>query len=109
MNTKTKLVLTAFAASTALVFTPHALKAQETGGSWGVADNKGQESMTPVAIDGFCPVCVLSGKKNKGNDHFVTEYKGKVYKFAGMKQQKEFLEDPEKYVADLDAKYKALK
>jgi len=109
MNTKTKLVLTAFAVSTALVFTPHALKAQGTGGNWGVADDKGQESMTPVAIDGFCPVCVLSGVKNKGNDHFVTEYKGKIYKFAGMVQQKEFLEDPEKYVTDLDAKFQQLK
>jgi len=108
MNSKTKLLLTAFAASAALVFTPHALNAQETQGSQGVVGYKGQEAM-PVAIDGFCPVCVLSGVKAKGSDHFVTEYKGKVYKFAGMKQQKEFLEDPEKYAADLDAKYKALK
>ncbi len=104
MNTKTKFVLTAVAASAILVFTPYAVKAQ--GVNPGVTD-KGQESIS-VAIDGFCPVCVLSGKKNKGNDHFVTEYKGKIYKFAGMKQQKEFLEDPEKYVADLDAKYKVL-
>ncbi|MBI3601341.1 MAG: hypothetical protein HY209_00360 [Candidatus Omnitrophica bacterium] len=105
MNIKTKLLLTTFAAAVALVFTPYAVKAQ--GANPGVTD-KGQESVS-VAIDGFCPVCVLSGKKNKGNDHFVTEYNGKIYKFAGMKQQKEFLEDPEKYVADLDAKYKALK
>jgi len=108
MNTKIKFVLTAIVASAALVFTPHALKAQGTQDSPAVIDDQGQKSM-PVAIDGFCPVCVLSGVKAKGNDHFVTEYKGKVYKFAGMKQQKEFLEDPEKYAADLDAKYKALK
>jgi len=108
MNTKTKLVLTAFTASVVLVFTPYAVKAQGIGDNQGVVDDKGQESMT-VAIDGFCPVCILSGVKTKGNDHFITEYKGKIYKFAGMAQQKEFLEDPEKYVTDLDAKFQQLK
>ncbi|MDE2026963.1 MAG: hypothetical protein KGJ11_00300 [Candidatus Omnitrophica bacterium] len=63
----------------------------------------------PVAIGGFCPVCVLDGVKTKGNDHFVTEYKGKIYKFAGFGPQKEFMEDPEKYVNDLDAKFQQLK
>lgn len=106
MNTKTKRVLTALTASAVLVFTPYTVKAQEA--NWPTTDNKGQEAVETVAIDGFCPVCILSGKKNKGNDHFITEYKGKIYKFAGMAQQKEFLEDPEKYVTDLDAKYKAL-
>ncbi len=73
-------------------------------GSHGMMENK--ES---VAIKGFCPVCVINGMKVKGSDHFVTEYKGKVYQFASIDQQKMFLEDPEKYVADLDAKFNALK
>ena len=73
-------------------------------GSHGMMENK--ES---VAIKGFCPVCVINGMKVKGSDHFVTEYKGKVYQFASIDQQKMFLENPEKYAADLDAKFNALK
>jgi YHS domain-containing protein len=66
-----------------------------------------QEAVKPeVAINGFCPVCVIkAGKLNKGSDHFVTEYKGKIYKFADFDTQKEFIEDPETYTTDLDAKF----
>jgi YHS domain-containing protein len=62
-----------------------------------------------VAIHGFCPVCVLDGEKVKGKDEFTTEYKGKVYEFADFNAQKKFINDPEKYVANLDAKFNALK
>ena len=61
-----------------------------------------------VAISGYCPVCVVHGMMNKGSDHFVTEYKGKVYKFPAMEQQKAFLENPEEYTKDLDMKFKQL-
>lgn len=61
-----------------------------------------------VAIDGYCPVCVSQGMPMKGNHKFVTEYRGKLYMFAGFKQQKMFFNNPESYVDRLDAKYKQL-
>ena len=80
--------------------------------SFAVEDSHGMmmEKNESVAIKGYCPVCVINmGTKVKGSDHFVTEYKGKVYKFVSIDQQKMFLADPEKYVTNLDAKFNALK
>lgn len=67
------------------------------------------DNMKPqVAISGYCPVCLVHGKLNKGSDNFTTEYKGKVYKFTGIDMQKMFLKNPDKYTKDLDMKYKKL-
>ena len=67
------------------------------------------DNMKPqVAISGYCPVCLMHGKLNKGMDNFTTEYKGKVYKFTGIDMQKMFLKNPEKYTKDLDMKYKQM-
>ena len=75
-----------------------------------MARKKSVEIAKPkVALEGACAVCVYSGKMMKGNDNFVTMYKGKLYKFPGMKQQKAFLNNPEKYVAGIEGKYKKLK
>ncbi len=108
MNTKTKLLLTAVMATAVLTFLPYAVKAESMEGGQGMMGDK-DHGTTETAIHGFCPVCVINGMKVKGKDNFTTEYKGKVYKFAGIDQQKMFLADPEKYVADLDAKFNALK
>ena len=59
-----------------------------------------------TAIDGYCPVCVIHGMMNKGTEDYVTVYNGKKYLFAGMEQQKAFLENPEEYTKDLEMKYK---
>lgn len=106
MNSKTKLLLTAIMATAVLTFVPYAVKAEDMEN--GMMNDTGQE-VKEAAIHGYCPVCVINGMKVKGKDHFTTEYKGKVYKFASIDQQKMFLADPEKYVADLDAKFNALK
>lgn len=68
-------------------------------GDTGVANEK-----VETAINGFCPVCVIKGAAIKGSDNFVTVYKGKLYKFAGFNQQKMFIQDPETYTQDLEAK-----
>ncbi len=60
------------------------------------------------ALGGMCPVCVYKGKATMGNHHFVTKYKGDVYFFKGIDQQKAFVNDPEKYLADIQTKYDAL-
>ena len=59
-----------------------------------------------VAIEGNCPVCMSEGMEMQGKDEFTTEYKGKIYKFESLEHKNLFLADPEKYVKDLDAKYK---
>jgi len=53
---------------------------------------------TETALSGYCPVCLLDDALVEGKSNFVTEYKGKVYRFAGFEQQKKFLDDPEKYI-----------
>lgn len=109
MNTKTKLLLTAVIAIAVLTLLPHTVRAENMEGSKGMMMDDKSHGASEVAIHGFCPVCVLEGEKVRGNDHFITEYKGKVYKFAGFDQQKMFLDNPEKYTEDLDAKFNALK
>ena len=57
------------------------------------------------AIGGYCPVCLVHGMSMKGSNNFVTEYKGKLYKFSNMEMQKEFVNDPEKYATEAEAKF----
>lgn len=64
------------------------------------------KDMGNVAIGGHCPVCIMHGQDAMGNPHFATEYKGKIYYFVGFDQQKEFLNNPEKYIQGLEKKYK---
>jgi len=109
MNTKTKLLLTAVMVTAALTFSSHSVRAEGAEGSHGMMMDEKAEKASGTAIHGYCPVCVINGMKVKGKDNFTTEYKGKVYKFASIDQQKMFLADPEKYVADLEAKFHALK
>lgn len=68
-----------------------------------------EEGKIEDGINGFCPICIFKGKYMAGNDNFITTYKGKRYKFVGIDQQKKFIDDPEKYVAGLEQKYKELK
>ncbi len=63
-----------------------------------------------VAIGGFCPVCLLHGMEMKGSDDFVTEHKGKIYKFSSKAMQKAFENDPERYSSqEVEAKYEAMR
>ncbi len=111
MNTKFKLFLTAVFAGALLNLSSGAVLAETMEGSHGMMEGSHgkMEENSSVAIKGFCPVCVMNGMKVKGSDHFVTEYNGKIYKFPSIEQQKMFLDDPEKYVQDLEAKFDALK
>ena len=70
--------------------------------------NMQEDSKAQTAISGFCPVCVIHGMAMKGSNNFVTEYKGKVYKFVGLKEQKMFIENPEAYIKGLEAKFQEL-
>ncbi len=57
---------------------------------------------TAVALEGYCPVCVMEMKKwVPGNAQFAVRYDGKVYYFPGEKQKQMFLANPAKYVPAL--------
>ncbi len=68
-----------------------------------------ENSKVETAISGYCPVCVIHGMPMKGIDHFITEYKGKLYKFSNIEMQKAFIENPEEYTKDLEMKFEQLK
>ena len=62
-----------------------------------------------IGASGYCPVCLIQGMVMKGNDHFVSEYNGKVYKFFNLEMQKEFIENPDQYTGQvLDTKLKQI-
>ena len=53
----------------------------------------------PVALSGYCPVCVIDMKKwIKGSPQFQTVYDGKTYMFPDENLKQKFLSDPAKYV-----------
>ena len=62
-----------------------------------------------AAIYVYCPVFITKVMYGKGNSNFVTEYEGKAYYFAGLDQQRIFINDPETYTANLEKKYYHLK
>lgn len=54
----------------------------------------------PVAMEGYCPVCILELKKwVEGTADHTVVYDGRTYRFPGEKQVKMFLANPEKYKA----------
>jgi YHS domain-containing protein len=77
----------------------------DAGATIGVSN----EMNTPTAIDGYCAVCLMNGKKVKGSDEHSALYKGKKYMFDSAEDRKTFIEDPEKYTQDLDSKYSRMK
>lgn len=110
-----KQVITITAILFAAVFTMLPLKAMASGYD---SDMEGKRSGTMMdnknmhgqyALDGYCPVAIHKGMYLKGNDRFVTEYKGKVYKFVKFEAQKAFLENPEMFLQDVEKKYHQLK
>ncbi len=61
-----------------------------------------QSAKNSVALEGYCPVCVIKIKKwVRGNPHYAATYDGKTYYFPGEDQKQMFLADPAKYVPAL--------
>ena len=55
-----------------------------------------------VALEGYCPVCVVEMKKwVRGTSEHTVNYDGKTYAFPGAQQKQMFLADPAKYVPAL--------
>jgi len=65
------------------------------------SDNSPQYSQAPgqnVALEGYCPVCVVEMKKwVRGDARFAARFDGRVYYFPGEEQQQMFLANPVKY------------
>jgi len=53
----------------------------------------------PIALDGFCPVCMHKMQKwMKGNPEFQAVYDGRTYQFPGKQEKDAFLADPTTFV-----------
>lgn len=53
---------------------------------------------TPLALNGYCPVCVLEMKKwVKGDPQFSVVQDGQVYLFPGEEQKQMFLKNSNRY------------
>lgn len=90
---------------------PLTVKAQEGSPMMNMENNSADTAdvkKAELAIDGNCPVCMMAGMSMQGKDEFMAEYNGNVYKFESEEHKKMFLDDPEKYSKDLDAKYKEM-
>lgn len=52
----------------------------------------------PVALDGYCPVSLLSERKwKKGQQQFGARHRWRTYLFASEVEQQKFLADPDRY------------
>lgn len=55
-----------------------------------------------LGLDGYCPVCIVDGKKwVRGKPEFQTTYDGITYRFPGDRPKQKFLDDPARYVPAL--------
>lgn len=67
-------------------------------GSGGRVSQPGSFSQEDVALEGYCPVCVIEMKQwIKGSPEHAVEYDGKVYLFPGQEQRDMFAKNPQKY------------
>ncbi len=62
---------------------------------------KGEHKL-PVALQGFCPVCLMDMRQwVNGNPSFAANYDGKTYLFPEQKQLDAFRKNPVQYVPQL--------
>jgi len=67
------------------------------------------EKAPKLAINGYCPVCVVNGKLMEGSKDFSEVFNGIEYRFPGEKQHKMFREAPWKYIGkDMETKFHKL-
>jgi len=63
------------------------------------AEDMAQSGSSLVALDGFCPVeLVTSERWVRGDPRLTVEHRGQTYLFADAKQRKRFRADPDRYV-----------
>ncbi len=63
---------------------------------------QGSGAKSAVAMNGYCPVCILEMKKwVKGDPRYSVQLDGKVYLFPGEEQKKMFLAKPTQYAPAL--------
>ena len=67
-------------------------------GSGGRVSQPDSFTQDDVALEGYCPVCVIEMKQwVKGSPEHAVEYDGNVYLFPGQEQQDMFARNPQKY------------
>ena len=62
---------------------------------------------TEPAIGGFCPTCLIHGKKMKGSAAYTSTYEGKVYMFTSAETKKFFDDNPAENAKAAQMKYDA--
>ena len=66
--------------------------------SAGMAEAGDQFVVPPVALNGFCPVeLVTNGQWTQGDLRWTVVHKGFIYRLSGDRQRREFLENPDRY------------
>ena len=64
----------------------------------GHIDDGPQSDSPPVALDGFCPVELVSAEQwTPGDPRFTAVHGGRTYLLAGTAQRQRFLADPQRY------------
>jgi YHS domain-containing protein len=68
-------------------------------GSTARSDPARPKTETQVALSGYCPVSLISGKRLvPGQTEYTVQYEGRVYRFANALMSNLFRKDPERYV-----------
>jgi YHS domain-containing protein len=72
------------------------------GGAIAETGSRSHESGPTLALEGYCPVCVVQMRQwVPGDARHQTTYDGKIYYFPSDKERQMFLADPAKYVPAL--------
>jgi YHS domain-containing protein len=76
--------------------------AQSTSRTVRQGSNTRTAATSKVALQGYCPVCVVKMKKwVRGNPTIQANYDGKTYYFPGQEQKQMFMADPAQYTPAL--------
>lgn len=81
---------------------PQGSSAQGSASQGSLMQQGSATQRVPVALNGYCPVCILDLKKwVRGNPQHTVTYDGKAYYFPNAETRQTFLADPAKYVPAL--------
>ncbi len=79
-----------------------ALAASVGGGNTALAQTKASSPTSDVALEGYCPVCIVEAKKwVRGNPRHQVTHDSRTYYFPSDKEKRMFEANPAKYVPAL--------
>ena len=79
-----------------------ALAVSVAGGNTALAQTKASSQTSGVALEGYCPVCIVEAKKwVRGNSRHQVTHDSRTYYFPSDKEKRMFEANPAKYVPAL--------